>query len=101
VTPATSPYAEPVVWLIALAILAINVPFGFWREGLRKLSPLWFVAIHAPIPVAIALRWSVGLGFRLVTLPLFVAAYFAGQYLGGYARRRRSRGPSAERRDPQ
>ncbi|HUO53058.1 MAG TPA: hypothetical protein VMT93_11090 [Gemmatimonadaceae bacterium] len=77
----------PRIWLVAGAILLLNVPFGYWREGLRKLSPKWFVAIHAPIPFAIALRFAAGLGFHLVTLPLFIAAYFAGQFAGGRLRR--------------
>ncbi len=74
------------LWLVALGILALNLPFGFWRAGLRKLSPLWFVAIHAPVPLAIALRWSAGLSLRLATLPLFVVAFFGGQMLGGRLR---------------
>jgi hypothetical protein len=73
--------------LVALGILAINLPFGFWRGGLRKLSPRWFVAVHAPVPLAIALRWYAGLPFRVATLPLFVAAFFGGQFLGGRLRR--------------
>jgi hypothetical protein len=72
--------------LVALGILAVNLPFGFWRAGLRKLSPRWFVAVHAPVPLAIALRWYTGLPFRLATLPLFVVAFFGGQFLGGRLR---------------
>jgi hypothetical protein len=79
----------PRLWLVAAAILLLNLPFGYWREGLRKLSPKWFVAIHAPIPFAIAIRWSAGLSLHLVTLPVFVAAYFAGQFLGGRLRHAR------------
>jgi len=74
-----------------LAILLINLPFGYWRAGLRKLSPAWFVAIHAPIPLAIGLRFAMGLPFELATLPLFVAAYFAGQTLGARIGRQRGR----------
>lgn len=73
--------------LVALGILAINLPFGFWRAGLRKLSLPWFVAVHAPVPLAIGLRWYAGLPFRFVTLPLFVLAFFGGQVLGGRLRR--------------
>jgi len=73
----------------ALAILVMNLPFGYWRGGLPKLSPRWFVAIHAPVPLAIGLRWMSGLPFRLVTLPLFVAAFFAGQFLGSSLRPKR------------
>ena len=79
---------SPAPWLVALAILLVNVPFGYWRAGLRRLSPAWFLAIHAPIPLAVGLRFALGVPFRLATLPLFVAAFFAGQWLGGRARRR-------------
>lgn len=73
--------------LVATAILVLNLPFGYWRAGLQKFSPQWFVAVHAPVPLAIGLRFAVGLGFRLVTLPLCVAAFFEGQFLGGRIRR--------------
>lgn len=80
---------EPLL-LVAGAILALNLPFGYWRAGVRKFSPQWFVAVHAPVPLAIGLRFAVGLGFRLVTLPLFVAAFFGGQFLGGRIWRHRT-----------
>lgn len=73
--------------LIATAILVLNLPFGYWRAGVRKFSPQWFVAIHAPVPMAIGLRLAAGLGFHLATLPLYVAAFFGGQLLGGRLRR--------------
>jgi len=75
-----------VTWLVAAAILVLNLPFGYWRQGLRRLSPAWFVAIHAPIPFAVGLRLASGLGWRLAALPLFVLAYLGGQYLGGRLR---------------
>lgn len=63
-------------------VFLLNLPFGYWRSGLRKLSPAWFVAIHAPVPLVILLRWAFHLPLRWTTLPLFVAAYFAGQAAG-------------------
>jgi len=80
----------PRVAAVALAILLVNVPFGFWRAGLRKFSPRWFVAVHAPVPIAIGLRWQAGLGFSWALLPLFVAAFFGGQLLGARLRGRRT-----------
>lgn len=74
------------LWLVAALILLLNLPFGFWRAGARKLSPRWFVAVHAPVPLAIGLRYASGLGFHWQTLPLFVAAFFGGQWLGGRLR---------------
>ncbi len=80
--------------IVAILILIENLPFGFWRAGLRKLSLPWFVAVHAPVPIAIGMRMAVGLGWRLSTLPLFVGSYAAGQFVGGRLRatwQRRSR----------
>jgi hypothetical protein len=79
--------------LVALGVFVLNLPFGYWRGGLRKLSPLWFVAIHAPVPLVVCLRLLAGLPFRLATLPLLVAAFFGGQTLG--ARFRASRAKSS------
>jgi len=76
---------------IALLIFAMNLPFGAWRAGLRKLSPAWFVAIHLPVLLAILMRLAMGVPFRLVTLPLYVAAFFFGQLAGARWRRRRLR----------
>lgn len=78
------------LWTVAALVALVNIPFGFWRAGVRKFSPAWFVAVHAPVPIAIGLRFASGLGFRWVTLPLFVAAFFGGQWLGGRLRRRRA-----------
>ena len=72
--------------IAAILILLINLPFGFWRAGVRKFSPAWFVAVHAPVPLAIGLRSLIGLGWQLGALPLFVAAFFAGQFVGGKLR---------------
>lgn len=78
------------LWTVAALVALVNIPFGFWRAGVRKFSPAWFVAVHAPVPIAIGLRFASGLGFRWATLPLFVAAFFGGQMLGAALRRRRA-----------
>ena len=75
------------IWAVAALIALVNLPFGFWRQGLRKFSLAWFVAVHSPVPVAIGLRFATGLGFQWRTLPLFIIAYFGGQFLGGRLRR--------------
>ena len=75
------------MWLIALAVLALNIPFGFWRAGLKKLSLPWFLAIHLPVPIVIALRIISGLGYRFITFPVLIGTFFLGQFLGGKLRR--------------
>ena len=77
----------------AALIVLLNLPFGYWRAGLRKLSPAWFFAIHAPIPLAIGLRFAMGIPFRFTTLPIFVAAFFLGQWLGARMRQLSARTP--------
>jgi len=63
-----------------------NVPFGYWRAGVGKLSWQWVLAVHLPVPVIFTLRMVCGVGFELI--PLFVAAFFLGQLTGGRLRRR-------------
>lgn len=78
---------------IALGLVVVaNLPFGYWRAGLAKRSLPWIVAIHAPIPLVWLIRGLLGLEWRLATLPMFVGAYFLGQWLGGRLRRRRASG---------
>lgn len=78
--------------LLALGLVfAANLPFGFWRAGLRKRSLPWVAAIHAPIPLVWLIRDLLGLEWRLATLPMFVLAFFLGQWLGGRLRRPRTR----------
>jgi hypothetical protein len=77
-----------VIAVVLLLVVLVNLPFGWWRAGLRKLSPAWFVAVHAPVPVVVGLRWAFDLGFRWATLPLFVGAYFLGQIGGARLRAR-------------
>lgn len=72
---------------LALALVCLaNLPFGFWRAGLARRSLPWLLAIHAPIPLVWLIRDLLGLEWRLATLPLFVGAYFLGQWLGGRLR---------------
>jgi len=72
----------------SVCILIVNLPFGYWRGGLRKLSVPWFVAIHAPVPLAVALRMAFGLGFRWANVPIFAVVFFTGQFLGTRLRSR-------------
>jgi hypothetical protein len=72
-----------------LFTFVVNVPFGYWRAGVRKFSPAWFVAVHAAVPLVLGLRLVLGLPFRWAIFPLFVAAYFGGQTVGSRWRLRR------------
>jgi F0F1-type ATP synthase membrane subunit a len=77
------------LWALALAVLVMNLPFGFWRAGAKRFTRPWFVAVHAPVPFVIFLRIVSGLGWHLVSFPVLIGAFFTGQFLGGAIRRRR------------
>jgi hypothetical protein len=72
--------------VVALTVLALNLPFGFWRAGERKLTLPWFLAVHAPVPLVAGVRVLLGVGWHLSTVSLLASAYFAGQFLGGRVR---------------
>ena len=68
-----------VVAYLVLAVL-INVPMGMVRTRFRKLSPQWFIAIHAFIPFLFVFRqvtdvspWWIPAGFAFAV---------AGQVIG-------------------
>ena len=68
---------------MALAVFLVNLPFGYWRARTVKFSRNWFLAVHCPVPLVIALRVLSGLGWHLSSVPYLVAAFFAGQFAGG------------------
>ncbi len=69
---------------ISLAVFFLNIPFGYWRAHVKKLSTQWFLAVHIPVPFVIALRFLGHLGFQLYTYPALVGAFFLGQLTGGW-----------------
>ncbi len=77
----------PVI-LMAVATFLLNVPMGYWREGVRKFSWQWIVAIHAMVPVVILMRRMLDIGFAWWTFLVTVPCYFGGQFVGSRLRRR-------------
>jgi len=69
---------------VALLVFALNVPFGYWRANVTKLSRPWFLAIHLPVPLVIAVRMLSGLGWQLITFPVMIGAFFGGQFAGSW-----------------
>lgn len=73
--------------IVAIVAFAVNVPLGIWREGLRKFSPGWFLAVHLSVPFVIALRMSLDLS--MLAVPGLIGAAILGQFIGARWRRRR------------
>ena len=81
----------PPLYLLAVAVLLVNLPFGYWRAGTTRFSRGWFLAVHAPVPVVVGLRVSWGIAWKVGNLPILMGAYFAGQMIGGRVRLWRER----------
>ncbi|MEJ5348700.1 MAG: hypothetical protein WHS46_08440 [Desulfosoma sp.] len=67
----------------AVLVAGLNLPFGYWRAGVRRFSKAWFLAVHLPVPLVVGLRVMSGLGWRLNTFSVLVGAFCVGQWLGG------------------
>ena len=68
--------------LVSLAVLVINIPFGYWRANVKKYSLQWILAIHIPVVIVIGLRFGTHLGFAWYTYVFMVTAFFLGQQSG-------------------
>ncbi len=71
------------LWLVALAVFLMNLPFGYWRGRHKRFSRQWMFAIHLPVPLIIGLRIFSGLGWQLISFPVLIGAFFLGQFCGG------------------
>jgi len=74
------------LWTVALLVFLLNLPFGYWRASSKKFSRQWFLAVHLPVPLVVALGIYSGLGWRPASFPVLVGAFFLGQFVGGKVR---------------
>ncbi|MCK5236990.1 MAG: hypothetical protein KAR06_08400 [Deltaproteobacteria bacterium] len=66
---------------ISVAAFILNLPFGYLRTTRKKLSFLWFLYIHIPIPFIILLRFHLEVSYMFI--PVILIGAIAGQFLGG------------------
>ncbi len=78
-------------WLAIASIgsisLLLNLPLGYFREGVRKYSAAWFLFVHLSIPLIAYLRISNHVSAWAI--PPFIACALLGQIAGGRMRRSR------------
>jgi hypothetical protein len=79
------------ITIVALIVFFFNIPFGYWRENVRKYSLSWALSIHVPIPFIILLRIYSGIGFQFITYPIMICAFFMGQLAGAWFYKQRMR----------
>ena len=69
--------------IITIIVFILNIPFGYWRQNVKKFSFQWVLAVHIPVPFIIIMRIFSGIGFAWFTYVFLVAAFFLGQRYGG------------------
>ena len=60
------------LFVVALVVFLLNIPFGYWRANVRKFSLQWGLAIHIPAQDCVGDRIS------LVYLPGIGGGIFPG-----------------------
>lgn len=68
------------ILIVLIATFLLNLPFGWLRRNEKKFSFKWFLYIHLPIPLIIALR--IWLHINPWFIPLIIAVAVAGQAIG-------------------
>lgn len=75
----------PFVILLS-SVFLLNLPFGYYREGTRKFSIQWFLAIHLPIPAIYFIRKAENITTWVIPFSLVFA--IAGQIVGARIRQK-------------
>jgi len=70
------------VFYACLATFVINLPFGYYRATFRKLSFMWFLMIHLPVPFVVVIRRFNHLHLTWGLAPFLVGSFFLGQFVG-------------------
>jgi hypothetical protein len=70
--------------LVCLGLMAftfmLNIPLGMWRASVRKFSLAWMIAVHASVPVIVALRLWLDVSYILI--PALIATAILSQWVG-------------------
>lgn len=66
--------------LVLLFTFLVNLPFGWLRRKERKFTFKWWLYIHLPIPLVIALR--IWLEINPWWIPVVIAVAVVGQIIG-------------------
>lgn len=68
--------------IVSIISFTINIILGKFRTRFRKMTFLWWLTIHASIPLIVPLRIWFETPAELI--PLFIILSIAGQITGGY-----------------
>lgn len=68
------------VAIVSVVSLVVNIFLGRYRARFRKMTLMWWIMIHASIPLIIPLR--IWLDTPKIAIPLFIGLAVIGQLIG-------------------
>jgi len=68
------------VLLVSFTSLILNTFLGKWRTNYKKMTIMWWILIHASIPVIIPLR--IWLDTPKIWIPVYIVIAVIGQLIG-------------------
>lgn len=68
------------ILIVAVIALGLNICLGRYRARFRKMTAMWWIMIHASIPIIIPLR--IWLQTPKMAIPLFIGLAVIGQLIG-------------------
>lgn len=68
------------ILIVAVSALSMNIVLGKYRARFKKMTVMWWIMIHASIPVIIPLR--IWLNTPKLAIPLFIGLAVLGQIIG-------------------
>lgn len=67
--------------VVSIISLGINILLGKYRARFSKMTLMWWLMIHASIPLIVTLR--IYLDTPKIAIPLFIILAIIGQVIGG------------------
>ncbi len=68
------------ILIVSITSLILNIFLGKLRTNYKKMTLMWWILIHASIPVIIPLR--IWLDTPKIWIPFYIAVAVLGQFIG-------------------
>ncbi len=68
------------ILIVSMISLILNIFLGKLRNNYKKMTLMWWILIHASIPVIIPLR--IWLNTPKIWIPFYIAVAVLGQFIG-------------------
>jgi hypothetical protein len=70
------------IFMNALLVFVINIPFGYWRSNTKSRTIEWFATIHIPVLIIIIMRFMFSFDYSVISVLVNVFSFILGQSIG-------------------